>query len=98
LDDRGLLQLDHRLLDVGVDAAHDAGEQVPAHEQRLGGHRLPVVVALVQFDHRVGDGSQEVVAAEDGVGGRQRGLLSRPPDRGARRVKGVTRRAVRDLP
>ena len=42
------LQLDHRLLDVGVDAAEHAGEQVVAEQQRLGRHRRAVVVALVQ--------------------------------------------------
>ena len=52
LHDRRALQLDHRLLDVGVDAAEHAGEQIVAEQQRLGGDGRAVVVALVQRDHR----------------------------------------------
>ena len=68
LHDRCPLELDHRLLDVGVDAAHDAGEQIVAEQQGLGGHRVAVVVALVQRDHRVGDGGEQRIAGQGRVG------------------------------
>jgi hypothetical protein len=36
LNDRRALQLDHRLLDVGVDASEYAAEQLAAEQQPLG--------------------------------------------------------------
>jgi uncharacterized protein YbcI len=56
LDDGVSLELDQGLLDVGVDAAHDARKQFVAHELALGGRRSAVVKALVQRDHRRGHG------------------------------------------
>ena len=45
-----------------VDAAEYAREEVAAKEQRFGGDRLAMVVALVQRNHRFGDGAEEFVA------------------------------------
>jgi len=47
LDDRGPLQLDHRFLDIGVDAREYAGEQIVAEKQSLGSYGLTVVIAMV---------------------------------------------------
>ena len=90
----GALQLDHRLLDVGVDAAEHAGQQVVAQQQGLGGDGRAVVVALVQRDHRVGHGDEQRVAGQGRVGGRHRGLLSRPP--GGCRARGEGRDPTSD--
>jgi hypothetical protein len=40
------LEFDHRLLDVRLDAAEYAREEVVAEEERFGGDRLAMVVAL----------------------------------------------------
>ena len=53
--ERGALELDQRLLDVGVDAAEHAGQQVVTHHLTLGRARRAVVVPLVEHDHRLGD-------------------------------------------
>ncbi len=49
-------ELDHRLLDVGVDAAENAREQIIAEHPGLGADGRAVVVALVQHHHRFGHG------------------------------------------
>ena len=85
----GALQLDHRLLDVGVDAAEHAGEQVVAEHQGLGRHRRAVVVALVQRDHRVGHRHEQRIAGQGGVvGPTSRPSLSSSGSGGAREAKG----------
>jgi hypothetical protein len=38
-DDGAALQLDHRLLDIGVDTGHDHGEQIPTEQLGLGADR-----------------------------------------------------------
>jgi hypothetical protein len=53
-DDGGALQLDHRFLDVGVDASEHADEHFAAEEQGPGCHRLAMVVTFMERDHRVG--------------------------------------------
>jgi hypothetical protein len=46
------LELDHRLLDIRVDAAKHAGKEIVAEHPGLGAHRLAVLVAAMQLDHR----------------------------------------------
>ncbi len=58
LHQRRALELDHRLLDVAVDAAHDDREQIVLEQLRLGAGRDPVVVALVHRDHLLGHRGQ----------------------------------------
>jgi hypothetical protein len=90
-DDRGALQLDHRLLHVGVDAAQHADEQVAAHELRLRRDRLAVVIALVERHHGGRDRLEELVALQGSVGGRHRGRPSSLSwDDVAREAKGWT--------
>jgi uncharacterized protein YbcI len=89
------LQLDHRLLDVGIDAAHDDGEQVVLEQLGLRADRDPVVVALVQGDHRRGHGGQQLLAVQRWGRGRHMGLPFRPLAEGAREAEGGrTQRAV----
>jgi hypothetical protein len=56
--------LDHCLLDVGIDASEHADEQLVAEHQCFGGHWLAVVVALVKSDHRLGHGGEQLIAGE----------------------------------
>jgi|SRR5450755_1608528 len=64
------LQFDHRLLDVGVDAAEYADEHLVAEQRRFRGHRLAVVVALVKRDHRFGHSGEWLIADQRRIGGR----------------------------
>jgi hypothetical protein len=57
------LQLDERLLDLGVDAAHDAREEVVAHEHRASGGGTSPVVSLVQCRQLLGDAVHHGAAA-----------------------------------
>src|SRR5450759_479636 len=69
-DDGSSLELDHRLLDLGVDAAEHAGEEVVAEHLCLGAHRGSVVVALVEHDHCFGHGEKQFIAAQGTADGR----------------------------
>lgn len=69
LDDGLLLQLDHRLLDIRVDPAQDADEQVVAEHLGAPCDGRAVVVALVQGHHRLGHGVQELITGQRHVAG-----------------------------
>jgi hypothetical protein len=87
------VHLDHRLLDVGVDPAQDAGQQVVAEHQRLRADGNAVVVAPMQRDHRVGHCGEERVAGKRRWGGHEGQLLVLRLGL-ARKAKGVTQRAT----
>jgi hypothetical protein len=70
LDHRLFLALDHRLLDVRVDTAEHARDEIITEQRRFRGDRLSVVVALVKREHRVGDGGAELVASQGSGGSR----------------------------
>src|ERR1700722_3151693 len=49
-------ELDHRLLDIRVDAAEHTRQEIVTEHPGLGAHRLAVVVAQMQRDHRLSNG------------------------------------------
>jgi hypothetical protein len=64
LDNCGALKLDHRLLDIGVDAAEETGQQVLAHHLTLRARWNAAVVALVERAHRRAHRFQQILAVE----------------------------------
>jgi len=82
------LQFDHRLLNRRVDPAEHAREQIAAQQQRLGGDRGAVVVALVQRHDGIGYGGEQLVTGERSACGRHCGLLSPPSRQGRARGEG----------
>jgi uncharacterized protein YbcI len=91
--DGGALELDQRLLDLGVDATENAGQQIAAHHPALGRAGWAVVVPLVHPDDRLRHRLQQCVARQRAVPHR-RCPLSLSVGSGAREAKGEARRAV----